>query len=153
MVQHRSRTLQTFLEAIVTNAVLNQDQYFRNFLQDMLKWSENIMTVPVQSIPTIKGYIVKNFDERLVGIELVLSPMEKQILEAEKQQKLLQKHFRELAHVFDDVGEALNAFSLEYAPLADKLEQTGQTADTCASSLNDVILRHDEIVEELHELA
>lgn len=105
--------------------------------------------VPPAPSPTTKR--PKGLDSRILGLMDSTSKFADAIDHVEKSQKAILKRYKgyqkldvliikaELEKLFEDIGESMNTFSLEYEPLAGALDKTGQYFDRSSSNLPKVV--------------
>lgn len=155
IIEYRVRAFTSFLGHLLSGSLFINDHILHIFLSDPCPtlWRNNLGTL--SSVPSRSLNVVpRNADPRIIELHShILPAMEKSIIEFETLQRQVLSCLRDIGQSTEKLGSEYNAFALEYLPLADILEKTGEAHDQISEKLQPVLLSHQYLCERIHELS
>ncbi|KAF9648877.1 hypothetical protein BDM02DRAFT_3155531 [Thelephora ganbajun] len=185
LIARRKRMLQTFLNRIARHPILSNERVFHRFLDGEVSWTEVLNSPPITLLPKniLKApshnptdqeaspayqalpnpsptHPLRNPDQRFLDSEVFTSRFAAHISgPMEKVSRRTMKRWSDLAQDYQELGAALNGFSLneqvlneQQGHLSAALEKTGQANDaTCASTIKLAQDLEQNWVEPIHE--
>lgn len=86
---------------------------------------------------------------RLVSFLDKINAFQTVLQQMERTHRKIMRNLKESSKAYADMGQTLNAFSLQYSALQEPLEESGLSLDTTGSDLQDLIGAQEIVTETL----